>query len=205
LRSNCRIEIAYIDPETYTSIVNHDLRKNILKALYAQSKSGPVTKQALADSLRVGYHQLVYQLNNHLKDFWLVMEEQKIRGTRMELIGPAYPDTIFIALGKDNGVFMVDPIANLFGPLHKVGSRCDQCSTTESYRCTASAIQKGCCGNDPTETEMAILISNNRKMPFRVVDHAILCALRGIPEGNTCTVEIPCDGCAFMKKFINIR
>jgi hypothetical protein len=205
VKSNCRIEIAYIDPETYTSLVNHDLRKQILRTLYSMARNGPVTKQQLADKVGAGYHQLVYQLNNHLQDFWTVKEEQKVRGTRMELIAPAYPDTIFISIGKDNGIFMVDPIANLFGALHKVGTRCDQCSPNESRRCVNHAMQGGCCSREPTETEMALLMANGRKLPFRVVDQAVLCALRGIPEGSTCAIEIPCDGCAFMKKFVTVR
>ena len=37
MASGCRIEISYIDPETYASVVNHDLRKSILRALYAMT------------------------------------------------------------------------------------------------------------------------------------------------------------------------
>jgi hypothetical protein len=203
--SNCRIEIQYIDPEQYSSIVNHGLRKDVLRALYSMTKSGPITKQQLADNLRVGYHQLVYQLNNHLKDFWLVKEEQKVRGTRMELIEPTYPDTVFISLGKDNAIFMVDPLANLFGPLHKVGTRCDVCTPHEARRCVSYGAQGGCCSTNPSETEMALLMSNGRKPPFRLLDLALICAFRGIPEGATCSVEIPCDHCALTKKFLEIR
>jgi hypothetical protein len=205
LKNNCRIEIQYIDPEVYTSIVNHPLRKDILRSLYVMCNTEPITKQHLADHLNVGYHQLVYQLNNHLHDFWQVVEEQKVRGTRMELIGPAYPDTIFITLGKDNAIFIVDPMANLFGPLYKVGTRCDQCSPGEARRCVESTTNQGCCKNGLTETEQAILIANSRKMPMRTVEQAIICSLRGIPEGNMCSIEIPCDGCAFKKRVIQIR
>jgi len=72
--------MAYIDPETYTSIVNHDLRKRILTKLYRSTRTSPISKQELADSLGIDYHQLVYQLNHHLRDFWTVKEEQKVRG-----------------------------------------------------------------------------------------------------------------------------
>ena len=205
MRPNSRIEIACIDPETYTSIINHDLRKEILRSLYLMSKVRPVTKQQLADHLRVGYHQLVYQLNPHLKDFWRVIEEQKVRGTRMELIGPAYPDTIFIALGKDNGIFMIDPIANIFGAIFKIGSRCDICSPAESRRCMTMVNQSLILGQEPKETEMAILMSNNRKLPFKVIDLAVIGALRRIPEGNTFVLEIPPEACPFMKKVTQFR
>ncbi|HSV42289.1 MAG TPA: hypothetical protein VLH13_02640 [Methanomassiliicoccales archaeon] len=206
MKSDCRIEMAYIDPVTYTSIVNHEMRKDILRALYSVTRNqGPVTKQKLADHLNIGYHQLVYQLNNHLKDFWQVKEEQKVRGTRMELIAPAYPDTIFITLGKENSIYLVDPIANIFGSLSKVGLRCDGCTTNEARKCLDNATRKGSCCQTPRETEMAMLMSNGRRLPFRVVDHAILCALRGIPEGSTCSIELPCDSCPFMKKIILIK
>jgi hypothetical protein len=128
-----------------------------------------------------------------------------VRGTRMELLGPAYPDTIFISLGRDNSIFMIDPIANIFGPLYKVGTRCDLCSPAEARRCTSLVGQSATLGQDPKETEMAILMSNSRKIPFRVIDLAVIGALRRMPEGDTCVVEIPCDSCPFMKKFVQFR
>jgi len=101
LTADCRIEMAYIDPETYTSIVNHDMRKRILTRLYRSTRDAPISKQDLADSLGLDYHQLVYQLNHHLRDFWRVKEEQKVRGTRMELIEASYPYAVFITIGKE--------------------------------------------------------------------------------------------------------
>ena len=203
--SNCRIEIAYIDPETYSSIVNHDMRKRILRTLYGSTRDSPISKQDLADKLGVGYHQLVYQLNNHLKDFWSVKEERKVRGTRMELIEPAKPSTVYITFGKDNGIFMVDPAANLFGPLSRSGTRCDGCSPNDAAKCMSS-ISSGCsCIIVPNEAEKAMLISNGRKQPFRPLDHAILCAIKGIPQGEKCILEIPCEACAFLRQPISIK
>ena len=84
MSSNRRIEIEFTDPDTYSSIINHDIRKRILRTLYDSTKDAPISKQDLADKLGVGYYRLGYQLNNHLKDFWTVREERKVRGARME-------------------------------------------------------------------------------------------------------------------------
>jgi hypothetical protein len=119
LTADCRIEMAYIDPETYTSIVNHDLRKRILTKLYRSTRDAPISKQELANSLGIEYHQLVYQLNHHLRDFWSVKEEQKVRGTRMELIEAAHPYAVFITIGKEHGIFLVDPLIRRSPPLRR--------------------------------------------------------------------------------------
>jgi len=58
--SSCRIEIAHIDPVVFTSIVNHDMRKEILNKPCRMALDGPVSKQALAERLGIDYHQLVY-------------------------------------------------------------------------------------------------------------------------------------------------
>jgi len=204
MAAGCRIEISYIDPETYTSIVNHEMRKVILRTLYAMSLDRPITKQELADRVKIGYHQLVYQLGHQLQDFWKVVDEKKVRGTRLEYIAPAAPSSIFITLGKDGRVFTVDPLANLFGPLAKVGTRCDGCSKEETDRCLGH-VRKGCCfTGDPTPEEKDTLKANGRGQPLRPVDLAILCALKGISAGKTCAVSIPCDSCPFMRRAISI-
>ncbi len=205
MKSNCRIEIAYIDPVTYSNVVNHPLRKEILRALYRSSLDGPLSKQSLADSLKLDYHQLVYQLNNHLREFWTVVEERKVRGTRMELIAPSNPYTIFIALGTEQKLYIFDPLANLFGPLAKVGTRCDICTDKEAAKCL-KYVEKGCaCGKPTSDAELSVLKANGRKSPFKPLDTAILCALKGIPSGEKCVVSIPCEGCAFLKKTIRIE
>lgn len=198
------MEIAYIDPEAYSGIVNHKLRKDILRALYRMALNGPVSKQELANELDIDYQQLVYQLNNHLREFWTVMEELKKRGTRMELIAPSKPYAIFISLGKEQRIYVFDPLANLFGPLSKVGVRCDICSDSEAQRCM-KFVSAGCsCGSASTAAEKAILAANGRQANQRPVDMAIMCALRGIPIGQSCVVDIPCNSCAFLKRTIKI-
>ncbi len=204
MASGCRIEISYINPETYTSIVNHDLRKSILRNLYAMALDRPVTKQELAERVKIGYHQLVYQLTHQLQDFWKVVDEKKVRGTRLEYIAPAAPSSIYITLGKDGRVFVVDPLANLFGPLAKVGTRCDGCSKDDMERCLGH-VRSGCCFTaEPTAEEIGILEANGRKQPLRPLDLAILCSLKGISTGKTCSVSIPCESCPFMRRAIKI-
>jgi len=204
LTSDCRIEMAYIDPETYTSIVNHEMRKSILTKLYRSTRDAPMSKQDLADSLGLDYHQLVYQLNHHLRDFWSVKEEQKIRGTRMELIEAAHPYAIFITIGKDHGIFLVDPLADLYGPVIKVGTRCDQCSREEAERCMDFA-QSRFDSESPSEAERGVLTANNRHSPYRPMDLALLAAIKGIPVGQSCVIDIPCQTCAFLRRTIIIK
>lgn len=205
--SPCKIEIAYIDPETYASIVNHEMRRSILKALYRVTKEGPVSKQTIAEKLGIGYHQLVYQLNNQLRGFWVVKEERKVRGTRMELISAASPNTVFIALGKNNAIFVVDPIANLFGPLSRVGTRCDSCSEKIAASCSKHVKSKCGCAPILSDAAKSMLQLNDRKPPFRAIDHAIVCAIEGLAKGRECKVEIPCGSCAFERnlKLITIE
>ena len=67
---NCRMEILYMDPETYTSIATHEMRQSILTKLFKEAYNGhSMTKQELADALGIKYQQLVYQLMNHLREF----------------------------------------------------------------------------------------------------------------------------------------
>ena len=203
--SNRRIEIEFIDPETYSSIINHDIRKRILRMLYSSTKDAPISKQDLADKLGVRYHRLVYQLTNHLKDFWTVREERRIRGARMELIEAAKPSTVYIIFGKDNGIFMMDLAANLFGPLSRSGTRCDSCSPNDAAKCMSSVSSSCPWAVVPNEAEKGMLISNGRKMPFKPMDYAILGAIKGMPQGKKCVFEIPGEGCAFMRPPIPIK
>ncbi len=204
MANGCKIEIICLDPQTYTSIVNHEVRKKILMALFEKGSQRLISKQELADHLGLGYHQLVYQMNNQLRDFWKVKEEKKVRGTRMELIEPADPNAIFIALGREGKIFIVDPLAKLFGPLSKVGTRCDGCSSQVAEKCVKYVLESCSCISSPTDQGVAILKSNQRKKPFKPVDLAIMCSLKSVTSGEKCVVSIPCEGCAFLKKPIEI-
>ncbi len=198
------MEIAHIDPETYSGIVNHKMRKDILRTLYRMAIDAPVSKEELAKELGIGYHQLVYQLNNHLREFWEVKKELKKRGTYMELIAPSKPHVIFISLGKEQRIYIFDPLANLFGPLSNVGVRCDICSDAEAKRCMKFINTSCSCTPSSTVAEKAILEANGRKVNQRPVDTAIICALRRISVGHNCVIDIPCNTCAFLKRTIKI-
>ncbi|MEI6797194.1 MAG: hypothetical protein WCK39_10055 [Methanomassiliicoccales archaeon] len=202
--SPCRMEMRYLDPEVYAALVNHELRKSILRSLYVRARSAPITKKELALGLGIGYQQIVYQLNNHLQEFWKVGEERKVRGTVLELIEPAYPNAIFISLGAEQRIFTVDPLANLFGPLSRLGTRCDQCHERTAKSCCQHVAAGACCPTI-TPSEGDILLANGRKAPFRPLDHAIICALRGIPEQRACIISIPCEQCAFLRRVIGVN
>lgn len=197
---SCRMEIIYMDPATYMSLSTHGLRQSILTALFEAAYNGrELTKQELADMLGVKYQQLVYQLNNHLNEFWTVVKEEKIRGTRQEYIAPANRNGIYIAIGKDRSIYIVDPIAELYGPLKDVGCRCDLCSEEESEYCVGSLIEKAIVPKDMSEAEKDTLRLNQRS-EMRPLDRGIIEALKGIAVGDMCVLTIPCERCTFLKR-----
>ncbi len=99
---------------------------------------------------------------------------------------------------------MVDPLANLFGPLSSVGTRCDGCSPKEAKRCLGYVVEGCCFTGHPSAEETAVLKSNGRQEPLRAMDVAIICALRGVATANRCEVSIPCDSCPFLRRAIRI-
>jgi hypothetical protein len=142
--------------------------------------------------------------NHHLQEFWQIGAQQKVRGTMLELIEPTYPNAIFISLGAEQRIFTVDPLANLFGPLSRMGTRCDHCQERTAQGCCEHVSAGECC---PTlaPSEKDILLANGRREPFRPLDHAIICALRGIPERRACAISIPCEQCAFLRRVIGVK
>ena len=197
---NCEMELVYMDPSTYMSISTHEMRQQILTTLFKSALNGKdMTKQELADLLNVKYQQLVYQLNNHLDDFWIVVREEKVRGTRMEYIAPANRNAIYIAMGKDRKIYIVDPIAELFGPLGEVGCRCDVCSKEENEHCVDSLKKKKIVPEKLSTAEQETLKLNNRG-DMRPLDRGILEALKGLAAGNNCVLTIPCERCTFLKR-----
>ncbi len=193
------MEIVFLDPATYTSISDHAMRQDILKELFRSAYHEPVTKQAIADSLGIKYPQLVYQLNNHLRDFWVVVEEEKVRGTRMEYIGPANRNAVYLAIGAGGRVFVVDPLAGLFGAVQDVGLRCDSCSEGEAASCMES-LSKGGLVLDLEDREVQTLERNSRTAPFRPLDMAAIAALRQMAAGEVCELTIPCETCHFLRR-----
>ncbi len=200
MADSCRMEILYMDPDTYTSIATHELRQAILTALFKEAYNGKsMTKQELADKLGIKYQQLVYQLTNHLHDFWTVVGEEKVRGTRMEYIAPANAHGIYICIGKDRKLYVVDPIAELYGPLSEVGLRCDSCSVEEAEYCIKSLISKKIIPGDLSVSERETL-SVNKRSGLGPLDRGMIEALKGLAAGDKCTLTIPCERCSFMKK-----
>lgn len=189
-----------MNPETYTSIVTHEMRQTIITKLFKETYNGnSITKQKLADSLGIKYQQLVYQLMSHLKEFWTVVGEEKVRGTRMEFIAPKDPYGIYICVGKNRKLFMVDPIAGLYGPLSDVGIRCDSCSEEEYKHCIISLVEKGIITEELSEKDLEILALNGR-MERRPLDMGLIKAVKELATGGGCTLTIPCEKCMYMQK-----
>lgn len=197
---NCRMEIHYMDPETYTAVATHELRQKILTKLFRAAFEGKkITKQDIADSLDQKYQQVVYQLTNHLQDFWEVVEEKKIRGARIEYIAPINVHAVYICLGKDRKIFLVDPIAELYGPLSEVGFRCDKCSVEESDHCVNSLVSKGIVTGELTQSQRETL-SMNMRSGMRPLDLGLIESLKGLASGECCELTIPCERCSYMKR-----
>jgi len=194
------MELIYMDPAAYMSLAEHEMRQRILTALFKAAYNGEeMIKQELADLLDIKYQQLVYQLNSHLRDFWTVVREEKVRGTRMEYIAPAERNAIYIAVGKDRIIYMADPIAEIYGPLGQVGCRCDMCSPEESEHCVQSLKEKGIVPPELSDAEKETLKMNNRK-DVRPLDRGILEALKGLAVGGKCVLTIPCERCTFLRR-----
>ena len=192
--NDCRMELVYMDPVTYTAISSHELRQSILAKLYSMTRDGgSVTKQELADSLGIKYQQLVYQLMNHIRDFWTVVREEKVRGTRMEYIAPTNPYAIHFCIGKDRRIFIVDPVAGLYGPLDEVGTRCDMCSVDDAERCVRILIDEGTIHKDLTQPERETL-SLNKRSGLRPLDRGFIKALKGMAVGEGCVLTVPPRG-----------
>ncbi len=195
---SCRMEIVFLDPVTYTSISDHGMRQDILVELFRSAYHSPVTKQSIADSLGIKYPQLVYQLNNHLREFWEVKGEEKVRGTRMEYIGPRNRNAVYLAIGAGGKAFVVDPLAKLFGPVEEAGLRCDSCSQDEAASCMLS-LGEGM-REEADEGEGQTLERNARSPPWRPLDMALIAAMRQMAAGGVCSLSIPCESCHFLRR-----
>lgn len=194
------MDITFLDPRAYASLESHQLRQEILILLFQECYDKALSKQNLADMLGIKYQQLVYQLNDHLADFWEVKSDEKVRGARREFIGPRNVHAVYIALGKNGKLFVVDPLAGLFGPLEEVGLRCDFCSSKESEHCIRTLQDHGVFSFELVEAEKGTLSKNGRQPPFRPLDRGIIESLRGLASGENCDLIIPCERCSFLKR-----
>jgi hypothetical protein len=198
----CVIQGIYIDPETCMKIIDHKLRREILHQLYLQTIRGPVSKRMLAEALHLDYYELIYQLNNHLKDFWQVRYEVKKRGTHEEFISPPESNAVYIMLSSGAIINVLDPLANLYGQLSDTGTRCQQCSNTQMEKCLDQIREQSCfhfC-REENQKMTKMLEMNNRATPFTPVDLIIACtALRSL-EGQGCIVNLGRTRCEFLRK-----
>jgi hypothetical protein len=191
-----------IDPALCLKIVSHPLRRKLLAGLYRGAADGPVTKLGLARRLGLEYDPVNYQLNRHLRDFWVVTTRRKVRGAYLEYIAPKYPNTIFINPGTGGILLIIDPMASLFGPLGSTGSRCDRCGRDGAQRdaCLQNALRQPCFVLPLKELERMerMLRLNGRRPPYTPVDHLMYCAVvRGL-EKKDCTFSL--EGCGCMPR-----
>jgi len=183
-----------IDPEVYLKVVNHELRKKILYELFTLSLQGPVSKADIADNLGIGYHQMLYQLNEHLRSFWEVDHEEKVRGAREEFIRPKGVNTVFCLMGSDGIVHIADPLANKYGKVLNTGVRCDDCPQEQVKRCMDFLKVRPCLPQvaDADKRKQIILTVNNRPAPYKPVDQVLICTLIKSLENECCNNSLEC-------------
>jgi len=201
LTTGCSIHGRYIDPGDCLKVLDHPLRKKILHGLALETIDGPITKKELAKALGMSYTELLYQLNKQLKGFWEVKREQKKRGAHEEFIAPQTPNAIYVMLGEGATIYMLDPLANIFGRISE-GTRCDDCSREQIAKCLDRTKVGECFDFTPEEMrkQEKLLAVNKRPVPFTPVDRIIGCiALRSL-VGEGCAIEVCQTECNFMKK-----
>jgi hypothetical protein len=188
-----------IDPGLCMRIISHPLRRRLLAGLYQAAAEGPLTKMGLAQISGLGYDPVNYQLNRHLREFWVVTGQKKMRGAYLEYIAPKFPNTIFINPGTGGVLFIIDPVASLFGPLKKTGSRCDMCGRDTGQRegCLKNALRQPCFALASKEQKRmeTMLRHNGRKPPYTPVDHLMYCAVVNGLEKKDCVFVLGGCGC----------
>lgn len=190
-----------MSPQGYMKAISHPLRKKILTVLFSLSAKGPMTKQQLAKALGTTYQQVHYQLNNHLREFWKVLRAEKVRGTYLEFITPAQPSAIFVTIGPAGDMFIIDPLAGVFGRLSEAGTRCDRCRSTPDQRkkCLEAALRQDCFryGKGEMGRLEKVLERNSRKAPYTPVDYMLVCTVEKSMEGGNCQLQLGSCGCPF--------
>jgi hypothetical protein len=184
-----------IDPDLYLKVINHDLRKQILNRLFILSLEKPISKSTIADDLDIGYHKMLYQLTQHLKYFWKVDYEKKVRGAREEYISPKWMNSVFCLLGGDAAVHILDPLANIYVKLAEVVVRCDNCTESQNEECMSSARSDPCMPQteDVVKKREIILMVNERSDPYKPLDLFLICTLIKSLENEPCTIDLSCD------------
>ncbi|MBO3803234.1 MAG: hypothetical protein JTT11_05080 [Candidatus Brockarchaeota archaeon] len=201
LTMGCLIKAKYIDPKICIKVLNHRLRQRILHKLEVETVDGPVSKKELANAVGIGYLELVYQLNKQLKGFWEVKGERKKRGAREEFIAPPTLNAVYVMLGEEATVYVLDPLANIFGKMSD-GTRCDFCSGAQKAKCLERIKSEECFTFTPEEKRRLerLFAANKRIGAPTPMDRIIGCvALRSL-EGEGCAVEVCESECHFVKK-----
>ncbi len=188
----------FIDPELYNKIVKHNIRKSILHTLFRECIKEPITKNRLANILGIEYHKLFYQMNNQLKQFWIVVREEKIRGAHEEYIMPAQINAIYFNIGSEQQLFLLDPLANVYGPLKEVGTRCDNCSKAQKVRCLQEIDEQDIfAGEYGLKEHMAALHKANGRYEPTPVDFISVCTIHRSIQNRVCTIKLINNPCVF--------
>lgn len=198
----CEICGQFLNPQLFLKILGHKVRQNILHKLHLLTLKGPVTKKELADAVGIDYYQLIYQLNHQLKGFWKVRYEVKKRGARVEYIAPPESNPIYILLGSNTTIYVMDPLANIFGKLREVGTRCQCCSEHQIRGCLDTIINQPCFAFAAKDRERlnTLLKINGREKHLTPIDLVIACTVLRAFEGKGCVVELGRSGCVFLRR-----
>lgn len=198
----CQIFGKILSPKAYMKVISHDLRKEILHKLHILTLDLPISKKQIADAMGIHYEVVNYQLNEHLKDFWVVKHREKIRGTYKEYIAPEMPNTVYLNMGSEKTLYIIDPLANLIGRIKDVGTRCDQCSTDVRNRCLNEIQNQKCflAGKRELVKREKVLEDNDRRRPFTPVDYMLVCTVAKSLDKETCIVQLNQCACPFIEK-----
>ncbi len=197
---NCQINGQILSPEAYMKVRGHKLRKSILHNLYLKAIDGPITKFELSEVVGIKYEAMNYQLNEHLSEYWDVAMREKTRGAFKEFISPTSFNTIYLNIGPQSVLYVVDPLANKIGTLADVGTRCDECSPKQQKNCSDELVGQDCLkiSNKELKKREAVLAANNRKEPFTPVDYLLVHVVANSLERGECTVKFTSCQCRFI-------
>jgi DNA-binding transcriptional ArsR family regulator len=197
----CSIQGRYVEPESCLKVLGHPLRRRILHKLAVETLDGPISKKELAKKVGISYPELLYQLNKQLKGFWEVKREQKRRGAHEEFIAPPMPNTIYVMLGEGATIYLMDPLANIFGRISE-GTRCDGCSSAQISKCLEKTKSDRCFEftREEAQKQEKLISVNKRPDPPTPIDRIIGCIAFRSLEGEGCAIEVCETECNFMKK-----
>ncbi len=183
-----------IEPEHYMKVIDHKVRQKILIALSYMTMEEPVSIIDLSEELGLGYHQLNYQLKNHLIPYWITRYEKKVRGAHQIFISPPHQDVIYFLLGAKSHLHIIDPLAGRFGKLSKVGTRCDECPPKQVQACLGCIKENPCMPQSThlIEYRKSILLANSRPIPHMPIDYFLVCTVMKNLTQEVCMINLRC-------------